>query len=376
MSNAQRGYGPGLDLDDASPVVPTRRMQPPEEVKKDSTQKSSKKHHHKEHRHSSHKQQSHQDSSDYHRKHKSHKSSTSNPEVASEGMYAPDSRPSSNKPRQEASSSTKKHHQSLPKNKMQKLQDNKPHRRSTEQGDPEFVPHQKATRNKDSIKKKSVSQSAPPVRTRVPIVNPPEITSTRREQSAPNTYEDAMVPYGETPRAANGRVERSYPGAYWEERSGLGSSEEEDSSLSDMENGEGLITAYVVPNEASYHAPTQDTAPHELLTRSAPPHQTVEAPRQVNETKQSLNITVPQGVSAGAPVVSSVHQSGGNNGCFICLAVGFALVGTGCVVLFFVIPILGIWLLIPGIVFLIVSCVACCCICSRSRTNVTTIVTQ
>lgn len=384
------GPGPDDDCDDNSPIVPSRSpnwIDQSQDVKKGSTHNKTKKHRHKEststhkstktRRHSSHgNKDSTRNSSKEHRRR--HSTGSSNKDSTIKRGSAPDSHPPPNKSHRESS---QKHRQSVPKSKMHKLQDDKRPRQShKQQGTPEYYPRQVASppRSSEKVKKnKGLSQSAPPIRvTGVPIPAPPRHeANTRRSTMAPPALRDE-----ENQSPAHDGMEVSYPGAYYEDGGSEYSEEsyEEDESLSDMENGEGLITAYVVRNEERYQAPPPE--PRELVTRSAPPppHQTMEAPHQVNETKQSLNITVPQGAAtrASAPVTSYVQHSGGGKGGLICGAVTFAIIGAACVAVFFIIPLLGIWIIIPGIVFLIISCVFCCCMCSRSNTNVTTVVSN
>lgn len=328
-----------------------------QDAKKDSTHMSSKKHHHSSTgKHQSHK---HHDEKNCKREYKSHKSSTKNPRATKEGFSA--SRSSDERPRQSAS-----------KNKVNKLQDDaKPACQGHKQGNTEIYPIQGAHRAKNAV-----TQSAPV------MVALPAITRAAREQGTPS----AMTPYVtrdvENP-GVDGGFDVSYPGAYRERGPG-DDYDEEDESLYDMEIGEALVSAYVVSNDETYYPPPpQDVAPRELVTRSTPPAlhvppRTMEAPRRTNETKQSLNITMPSGTNAHirAPATSSVTRS--NKGCcghscFVCGAISFGLIGAAGVALFFIFSLLGLWTVIPGIVFLILSCVFCCCLCSRGDTNVTAI---
>ena len=331
MSNEQRLYGYSVDDDvGAAPVVPSSRPTANQEMKKDSVHKSSKQHQHSSHKHHSH----HGNSGEKHHRHKSHnKSSTQKSENVKESvtsaMYSPE----------ESRVSTNKHHQSVPKSKMQKLPDEKSSlRRSNKQERPGHYSVD-STPNPKSLKKKNVTQSESPIRgTLVPAVSPPSTRSNRREQPAPNAHENRMVPQG---NQESSNEPTSYPGAYYETGSGPEESSEESESMYDVENGgegsftacEGLITAYVVPNEETYYSTTpENTSPCEVVRRSnpPPPSQIVKAPRQINETKQSLTITVPQGSSAqpsGPVPIMSVHSQGHNNCGFIWAAVICALVG-------------------------------------------------
>jgi hypothetical protein len=338
---------------------------------------SDEKHHHSSRRHSSHKHSSQNRRSDEcNEKHRT-KSSTQNPE------YTPDTRPRSehHRSRQESGASS---------------------RQARQQGD---YPQQ-MVRNTERHNNSGFSQSVPQNRTSA-VPPPPSTPNVSASSGTPVPHVEARF----EEISGDGRsMEVSYPGAYYEEGSSAGSSSsgsgsEEVGSLSDMENGEGLITAYAVPNDESYFARPEDAMPRELVTRSAPPppsRQTVEASRQSNETKQSLNITVPQGTSpythGSSAVVSSVNSPRGGNTCLIYGAVGCAIFGTLCVISSFLFPIfttsdwdteegptdeevgtfLFLWwiLLIAGIVLLIVSCSLCCCLCCRSNTNVTTVVSN
>lgn len=335
---------------------------------------SSEKHYHSSRRHSSHKHSSRNRRSDKRNEKHRTKSSTQNPE------YDLDTRPRSehHRSRQESGASSR--------------------RQARQQGD---YPQQ-MVRNTERHNNSGISQSVPPSRTSaVPL--PPSTPNVRASSGTPVPHVEARF----EEISGDGSMEVSYPVAYNEEGSSAASSSgsEESGSLSDMENGEGLITAYAVPNDESYFARPEDAMPRELVTRSAPPppsRQTKEAPRQSNETKQSLNITVPQGTSpythGSSAVVSSVNSPRGGNTCLIYGAVGCAIFGTLCVISSFIFPIfttsdldteegptdeevgtfLFLWwiLLIAGIVLLIVSCSLCCCLCCRSNTNVTTVVSN
>jgi hypothetical protein len=254
-------------------------------------------------------------------------------------------------------------------------------------------------RNTERHTNQGLSQSFPQSRTSAVSLSQPT-PNVRASTGTPVPHVEARF----EEISGDGSFEVSYPGASWE-GSSAASSSRSSGSLSDMENGESLITAYAIPNDESYFARPENAMPREPVTRSAPPpslRQTVEAPHQSNETKQSLNITVPQGTIpstyGSSAVVSSVNSPRGGNTCLIYGAVGCAIFGTACVVSSFLFPVfttsdwdneegptdeevgtfLLLWwiLLIAGIVLLIVSCSLCCCLCCRSNTNVTTVVSN